>query len=223
MASSRRSGRSTACASRQSASARSASSERSWISSRMTVETPSSPGSPSRRRTSRPVVTTSMRVAEETALSSRVRKPTVRPTGSPIRLAMRLAAARAASLRGSSIRMRPRSIGAASSSASGTQVVLPAPGGATSTALGCAPSTASRRGRHSATGRSGMGEFTPRQGREGIPGKNGRRERIRTSGPYVPNVVLYQAELLSEPVRKGAPLASGGALITMPPRPRNRP
>jgi hypothetical protein len=27
--------------------------------------------------------------------------------------------------------------------------------------------------------------------------KNGRRERIRTSGPYVPNVVLYQAELLS--------------------------
>ena len=50
----------------------------------------------------------------------------------------------------------------------------------------------------------------------------GRRERIRTSGPYVPNVVLYQAELLSEPVQKGIPLASGGALITMPPRPRNR-
>jgi hypothetical protein len=50
----------------------------------------------------------------------------------------------------------------------------------------------------------------------------GRRERIRTSGPYVPNVVLYQAELLSDPVRKECPLASGGALITMPPRPRNR-
>ena len=46
--------------------------------------------------------------------------------------------------------------------------------------------------------------------------------RIRTSGPYVPNVVLYQAELLSEPVREEGPLASGGALITMPPRPRNR-
>ena len=27
--------------------------------------------------------------------------------------------------------------------------------------------------------------------------KAGRRERIRTSGPHVPNVVLYQAELLS--------------------------
>ena len=29
-------------------------------------------------------------------------------------------------------------------------------------------------------------------------GINGRRERIGTSGPYVPNVVLYQAELLSD-------------------------
>ena len=29
-------------------------------------------------------------------------------------------------------------------------------------------------------------------------GTIGRRERIRTSGPHVPNVVLYQAELLSE-------------------------
>src|SRR5215831_1859005 len=32
--------------------------------------------------------------------------------------------------------------------------------------------------------------------------KNGRRERIRTSGPYVPNVVLYQAELLSDTSRE---------------------
>ena len=52
--------------------------------------------------------------------------------------------------------------------------------------------------------------------------KIGRRERIRTSGPYVPNVVLYQAELLSEPVRVVCPFASGGALITMAPCPRNR-
>ena len=28
--------------------------------------------------------------------------------------------------------------------------------------------------------------------------KAGRGERIRTSGPYVPNVVLYQAELLPD-------------------------
>src|SRR5262249_10452668 len=32
--------------------------------------------------------------------------------------------------------------------------------------------------------------------------KAGRRERIRTSGPHVPNVVLYQAELLSVAVRR---------------------
>ena len=28
--------------------------------------------------------------------------------------------------------------------------------------------------------------------------RHGREERIRTSGPYVPNVVLYQAELLPD-------------------------
>jgi glutathione S-transferase len=49
----------------------------------------------------------------------------------------------------------------------------------------------------------------------GIDRKNGRRERIRTSGPHVPNVVLYQAELLSDDPGKGV-------LIAMPPRPRNR-
>ena len=30
--------------------------------------------------------------------------------------------------------------------------------------------------------------------------KFGREERIRTSGPGVPNAVLYQAELLPEPI-----------------------
>ena len=69
-----------------------------------------------------------------------------------------------------------------------------------------------------ATGQLGI-SLPPLMGRQG----NGRRERIRTSGPYVPNVVLYQAELLSEPVRKGLPLTSGVELITMPPQPRNRP
>ena len=37
---------------------------------------------------------------------------------------------------------------------------------------------------------------------------DGRRERIRTSGPYVPNVVLYQAELLSDkPIGRGRPVS----------------
>ena len=55
---------------------------------------------------------------------------------------------------------------------------------------------------------------------------NGRRERIRTSGPYVPNVVLYQAELLSDiqpwPLRNAAGGGGGSALIAMRPTPRNR-
>ena len=107
IASRRSSGRSWACRSRQRASARSDSSERSWISSRITAATPSRPGSDCRRRTSRPSVTTSIRVSAETAESSRVRKPTVRPSGSPSSEAMRAAAARVASRRGSSTRILP--------------------------------------------------------------------------------------------------------------------
>ena len=48
------------------------------------------------------------------------------------------AAARAASRRGSSITMRRPASHGSSSSASGTRVVLPAPGGACSTAAPCA-------------------------------------------------------------------------------------
>jgi hypothetical protein len=51
----------------------------------------------------------------------------------------------------------------------------------------------------------------------------GRRERIRTSGPYVPNVVLYQAELLSDKPGGGQGPPRGSALIAMPPWPRNQP
>jgi hypothetical protein len=39
--------------------------------------------------------------------------------------------------------------------------------------------------------------------------KNGRSERIRTSGPYVPNVVLYQAELHSDTQKPGNEPRSG--------------
>ena len=52
-----------------------------------------------------PSVTTSMRVSRLTRVSSRVRKPTVLPTGSPSSCAMRAATARAAMRRGSSIRI----------------------------------------------------------------------------------------------------------------------
>jgi len=62
-----------------------------------------------------------------------MRYPTVAPTGSPNVCAMRSAAARAASLRGSSIRILPL-VNLASSIAKGTRVVFPAPGGACKTA-----------------------------------------------------------------------------------------
>lgn len=38
----------------------------------------------------------------------------------------------------------------------------------------------------------------------------GRGERIRTSGPYVPNVVLYQAELLPDADCDGLIAGSAG-------------
>ena len=89
---------------------------------------------------------------------------------------MRAAAARAAIRRGSSMTMRcpssqageaasrppasasgtPASASGTPASASGTRVVLPAPGGATSTAFGVAARLSSSAGSMSATGRSGI-------------------------------------------------------------------
>src|SRR5690606_18582326 len=64
-----------------------------------------------------------------------------RPTGSPSVVAMRSAAALAAIRRGSSMTIRP-STSRAAPRASGTRVVLPAPGGATSTARPASPRAA---------------------------------------------------------------------------------
>ena len=83
-----------------------------------------------------------MRVRLETLEPKRTRKPTVSPTGSPSVEAMRAAAARAASRRGSSTRIFLSFAHGSSSSTSGTRVVLPAPGGATSTAALFAASAA---------------------------------------------------------------------------------
>ena len=141
MASRRSSGRSWRCRSRHSASARSPASARSCTSSRMTRPTPSSPGSDSSRRTSSPSVTTSIRVAALTAVCRRVRKPAVCPTSSPSSDAMRVAAARAARRRGSSMTIRP---GMVPNRCRGASVVLPAPGGATRTALPVANAASSR-------------------------------------------------------------------------------
>ena len=150
MARMRNSGRSVRCRSRTSARAWSASRLRSCTSSKMTRLTPVSPWSVSRREVSRPSVMTSTSVKALTALSSRVRKPMRFPTLSPSSSDIRMAAARAARRRGSRSRILPRP---ACRAASGTSVVLPAPGGATSTAF--RPSSFSvriRSGRISATG-----------------------------------------------------------------------
>ena len=70
---------------------------------------------------------------------------------------MRCAAARAARRRGSSITMRRSAHQGASASASGTRVVLPAPGGATSTTFETVRRLSSSAGSASVTGRSGRG------------------------------------------------------------------
>ena len=122
-------------ASRRNASPRSVGTLRSCTSSKMTIAVPSSVGSFCRRRVRMPSVTTSMRVFGPILRSSRVWYPTVSPAFSPNRNAMRCAAARAASLRGSSMTMRRPAIHGSFNKRSGTSVVLPAPGGATRTAL----------------------------------------------------------------------------------------
>ena len=81
-----------------------------------------------------PSVTTSMRVFGPDLETIRARNPIRSPTASDKECAMRSAAARAAMRRGSSTRIfRPWSQ-LSSIKASGTRVVLPAPGGATRTA-----------------------------------------------------------------------------------------
>ncbi len=136
MISRRRSSRSAPCASSARARPRSEFRRRSWNSSNRTAPTSFISGSFRMRRVNRPSVITSIRVAAETLRSTRVVRPTVWPSLSPRVDAMRSAAMRAAIRRGSSIRMRPGITASPPSrpaSASGTRVVLPAPGGAART------------------------------------------------------------------------------------------
>src|SRR5436190_1968992 len=149
---SRKSSRRPCCTSRASARPRSASSERSWNSSNSTAATPSSDGSSRMSRVKIPSVITSMRVLRDTFEPKRTRKPTVSPTLSCKVAAIRSAAARAARRRGSSTRIFLSAAHSASISHSGTRVVLPAPGGATSTAACRCRNAAVRRGSASSIG-----------------------------------------------------------------------
>ncbi len=115
---------------------------------------PRGPGSSRRRRSRRPSVTTSMRVARLARRSCRTAYPAVSPTRSPSSSAMRAAAAAAAIRRGSSMTMRLPSRKRAPRSAGGTMVVLPAPGSAWSTRAPSLSSAASMRSSHGTTGRA---------------------------------------------------------------------
>ena len=131
---SRRSGRRICRASRVMARATSEGRLRSWNSSKITAETPSRAGSSTSRRTRMPSVSTSMRVRSETQESKRIRYPIVCPTGSPSRAAMREAICRAASRRGSSMRILLPA-GRSCRIVRGRRVDLPAPGGAETTTV----------------------------------------------------------------------------------------
>ncbi len=97
------------------------------------------------------MVTTSTRVSRPAVLSPRTVYPMLRPGGSPISAAIRRAAARAATRRGSATTTRPL---VRPASASGTSVVLPVPGGATRTAAPARSSASASSGSTDRTGRS---------------------------------------------------------------------
>ncbi len=109
-------------------------------------------------RVNTPSVTTSIRVFGPDFETIRARNPIRSPTLSDKVCAMRSAAARAAMRRGSSTRILAEPSQLSSINASGTRVVLPAPGGATRTADGCA-AKASRNSSRTASIGSGVANF----------------------------------------------------------------
>ena len=97
-----------------------------------------------------PSVTMSTRVSAEERRSKRTCQPTSRPRVQPCSSAIRRATERAATRRGCSTTTRP-----VSATAGGTRVVLPVPGGATTTAARCEASAARTSGRLASTGSGG--------------------------------------------------------------------
>ncbi len=192
----RRSGRS-ARASSARASPRSAPSARSWNSSNSTAAIPSRPGSSRMVRTNTPSVTTSIRLPAAAPRSNRALRPIERPSGSPSVAAMRSAAARAARRRGSTTTRRPACAQGSSSRARGSRVVLPAPGGATSTSSGRAASAARTAGSTASMGSGASVRFTLRPS--------------RAIHPRSSNDASGLAGCLSAAARKSAYCGSAGA------------
>ena len=128
--------------------------ERSWNSSSTTTAQPSSSGSATSRAVSTPSVATSRRVRGEKRRSQRTCQPTSSPAVQPCSSAMRRARLRAATRRGCSTITRP----SAAHSAGGTRVVLPAPGGATTTAAPRSRTAATMAGRCGSMGSGGANQ-----------------------------------------------------------------
>jgi hypothetical protein len=125
------------------------------------------------------VVTNSMRVAAEVRDSPRTVKPTTSPRRVPVNVASRLAAARAAIRRGWVTMMRPGSVPAVpadpavpakySAIIGGTTVVLPVPGGASTTNLGAGAASA----RFSSSMSAAAGNPAPMRARSKVCGTDG--------------------------------------------------
>src|SRR6187549_2963955 len=117
-----------------------------------------------------PSVTMSTRVSADERRSKRTCQPTSRPRVQPCSSAIRRATERAAIRRGCSTTTRP-----VSATAGGTRVVLPVPGGATTTAARCEASAARTSGRLASTGSGTRGtsvsgrRLDPEQGAVGGP------------------------------------------------------
>ena len=164
------------------------------------------PGPRAAGASARPSVTNRTRVVgADDVLEAHLVADASRPTRSPSSSATRRAARRAASRRGSSTRISP-STNPASSSARGTRVVLPAPGGASST------SSAS-----SAAGRDDLGkQRIDRQRHEPHAARRRLREllllRARLGDP-LPAPLLRR--LQSRPLRRRLPAAPIVVLLRM--------
>ena len=116
---------------------------------------------------------------------------------------MRRAAARAASRRGSSITMRCDASQVSSSRASGTRVVLPAPGGACSTTLVRSASAARSAGQHLVDRKSGQGRTRARHPCNLAPG-GVRPSNLGTRSGMMPATTGWTGAALQAPAAETA-------------------
>jgi len=138
-----------------------------------------------------------MRVRLEILEPKRTRRPTMPPISSPSVNAIRDAAARAASRRGSSTRIFLSSAQGSSSRTNGTRVVFPAPGGATRTAALLSRSAAVRCGKAESMGRGVSNvriksRCRPRENGDPYSAVSEYRSRVPLRSPGTP-VILASA------------------------------